>query len=274
MIDRLFKLDGRSAVVTGAGANGGVGHAIALGLARAGARLAICDIDEAGLRRTAAELREISSVDPVARLADVSSAEELGAFFSAVDDAFGRVDILVNVPFYFRDRVKPHALSEAAWDRTMDVSLKGYFLTVREVLPRMLQTGGGSIINIGSNAGVGALGRGAFAYSCAKAAVHQMTREIALEYASRRIRCNAIVSAQVRTPGLEAHLENAEFREKVLPRILGGLPMGRLLEPDDLVGAAVFLASDASRCVTGALLPVDGGNTAVNAGGSALPFAS
>jgi NAD(P)-dependent dehydrogenase (short-subunit alcohol dehydrogenase family) len=271
MIAELFGLEGRVAVVTGAGAGGGIGHAIALGLARAGARLAVCDIDATGLARTLDELAACSQ-SPLGRLADVADAGQVEAFFAAVDRAMGRIDVLVNVPFWFRDRVKPHRLSEAAWERTLEVSLKGYFLPIRACLPRMLAQGGGSIINIGSNAGVSALGRGACAYSCAKAAVHQLTREVALEYAARGIRCNAIVPAQVLTPGLKAHLENPDFQREVLPRILGGLPMGRLLEPDDLVGAAVFLAADASRMVTGILLAVDGGNTAMNAGGGALPF--
>lgn len=269
MLERLFGLHGRVAVVTGAGANGGIGHAIALGLARAGARLAICDIDEPGLERTLAELATLSE-QPLGRVADVSCAAHLRDFFAAIDTEMGRVDILVNVPFHFRERVEPHRLDEAAWDRTLEVSLKGYFLTVREAIPRMLAAGGGSIVNIGSNAGVSAIGRGAFAYACAKAAVHQMTRELALEYAARGIRCNAILPAQVLTPGLAGHLDDPGFRDRVLPRILAGLPLGRLLEPEDLVGAAVFLASDASRMMTGALVPVDGGNTAVNAGGSPL----
>lgn len=271
-MDALFSLRGRVAVVTGAGANGGIGHAIALGLARAGARLAICDIDRAGLHQTLAELDALSE-QPLGRVADIASADQLKTFFAAVDAAMGRIDVLVNVPFHFRDRVKPHELTEEAWDRTLEVSLKGYFLTIREAVPRMLQAGGGSIINIGSNAGINALGRGAFAYACAKAAVHQMTREVAVEYAARGIRCNAILPAQVLTPGLKAHLDNPEFRRSVLPRILSGLPIGRLLEPEDFVGPAVFLASDASRAMTGALVPVDGGNTAMNAGGSPLPFA-
>jgi NAD(P)-dependent dehydrogenase (short-subunit alcohol dehydrogenase family) len=270
-MESLFSLQGRVAVVTGAGANGGIGHAIALGLARAGARLAVCDIDEAGLHQTLSELATVSG-HSLGRVADIASADQLKGFFSAVEETMGRIDILVNVPFYFRDRVKPHELTEESWDRTLEVSLKGYFLTIREAIPRMLGAGGGSIINMGSNAGVNALGRGAFAYACAKAAVHQMTREVAVEYAAKGIRCNAILPAQVFTPGLKAHLDNPEFKHKVLPRILSGLPMGRLLEPEDVVGAAIFLASDASRMVTGALIPVDGGNTAMNAGGSALPF--
>ncbi len=262
-----FDLEGRVALVTGAGANGGIGHALALGLARAGARLAIADVDENGLAATALELATLGS-PPLARLADIAVAAEVDALFGAVDAQIGRLDILVNVPFAFPSRVRPHELAAADWERMLAVNLTGYFLCCQAALRRMLPAGQGSIINIGSNAGETALGRGALPYSCTKAAVHQMTRELAVEYAGAGIRVNAILPAQTLTPGLRAHLETPRFRDHVLPRMLAGLPQGRLLEPEDYVGPAVFLASDAARAVNGVLLPVDGGNLAMNAGGS------
>jgi 2-dehydro-3-deoxy-D-gluconate 5-dehydrogenase len=262
----LFSLQGKVAVVTGAGANGGIGHAIALGYARAGAQLAICDIDESGLAKTAEEISAVGA-PAVALHCDIAKVAEVEELFAVVDNRFGRLDVLVNVPFYFPRRVVPHELSLEDWQQMLSVNLTGYFLCVRAALKRMLD-GGGSIINIGSNAGISALGRGAFAYSSAKAAVHQMTRELAVEYAAKNIRVNALVPAQVVTPGLQQHLNNPEFRETVLPRMLAGLPIGRLLEPEDMVGPAIFLASDAASAITGVLLPVDGGNVALNAGGS------
>jgi len=263
----LFSLDGKVAVVTGAGANGGIGHAIALGYAKAGARLAIGDIDEAGLAQSAEEIASLGA--PVlASRCDISSAADVEELFAAVDLRYGRLDVLVNVPFHFPRRVVPHELSLEDWQRMLAVNLTGYFLCIQAALRRMLQCGGGSIVNIGSNAGVSALGRGAFAYSSAKAAIHQMTKELAVEYAGRGIRVNALVPGQVMTPGLQEHLHEAHFREAVLPRMRNGLPIGRLLEPEELVGPAIFLASEASQAVTGILLPVDGGNLALNAGGS------
>ena len=181
----------------------------------------------------------------------------------------GRIDILVNVPFAFPRRSAPHEVALEDWERMFAVNVTGYFLCIRAGLKRMLaQGGGGSIINIGSNAGETALGRGAFPYSCTKSAVHQMTKELAVEYGAHGIRANAILPAQVATPGLQAHLQDRHFRDKVLPRILMGLPMGRLLSPEDIVGPAIFLASEAAGAVNGVLLPVDGGNLAMNAGGS------
>ncbi len=269
----LFSLEGKIAAVTGAGANGGIGHAIALGYARAGARLIVSDIDEPGLATTADELAALGA-PALALKCDIANPADVDNLFAAVDQHFGRLDVLVNVPFYFARRVAPHEISLDEWQQMLSVNLTGYFLCNRAALCRMLACGGGSIINIGSNAGVSALGRGAFPYSSAKAAVHQMTKELAVEYVGRNIRVNALVPAQVLTPGLQHHLNDPHFRDKVLPRMLAGLPIGRLLDPEDMVGPAIFLASDAAKAVTGVLLPVDGGNLALNAGGSYNNFFS
>ncbi len=262
-----FDLTGKVALITGAGANGGIGHAIALGYAEAGARLVICDIDEDGLERTRAELGRWDAA-ALAMRCDISRPEEVEALFAACDRQDRVLDVLVNVPFAFPRRSLPHEVDLADWERMFAVNVTGYFLCIRAAVPRMLARSGGAIVNIGSNAGETALGRGAFAYSCTKAAIHQMTRELAVEYGGRGIRTNAILPAQVRTPGLESHLRVPSFRDGVLPRILSGLPMGRLLSPEDMVGPAIFLASDAAAAVNGVLLPVDGGNLAMNAGGS------
>lgn len=265
----MFELHNRVVLITGAGANGGIGHALALGFAQAGARLLIADVDAQGLAQTEQELlAEGAAVRAV--VCDIANTEQVAALFASIPAHEGRLDVLINVPFAFPSRVKPHLLDAADWQRTLDVSLSGYFLCCQQALRLMLEQhpAGGNIINIGSNAGVSALGRGASPYACAKAAVHQLTRELAVEYAASGIRCNALLPAQVLTPGLKQHMDNPDFRERVLPAMLHGLPQGKLLDPEDLVGPALFLASDAARAVNGALLPVDQGNTALNAGGS------
>jgi NAD(P)-dependent dehydrogenase (short-subunit alcohol dehydrogenase family) len=267
MTGGLFSLEGRTTVVTGAGANGGIGHAIAHGYARAGVRLVLCDIDAEGLARTVEELAAYGAVAAAERC-DISKAGEVADLFASADRSLGCVDILVNVPFVFPRRSAPHEVTLEDWERMFAVNVTGYFLCIRAALPRMLAKGGGVIINIGSNAGETALGRGAFPYSCTKSAVHQMTKELAVEYGVRGIRTNALVPAQVVTPGLKEHLDAPHFRDTILPRILMGMPMGRLLSPKDLVGPAIFLASEAAASINGALLPVDGGNLAMNAGGS------
>jgi NAD(P)-dependent dehydrogenase (short-subunit alcohol dehydrogenase family) len=264
----LFDIAGLRTLVTGAGANGGIGHALALGFAAAGARLAIADCDEAGLAATADELAVLGA-PPLACRCDISVASEVEALFAAVDEGYGGVDVLINVPFAFPRRVPPHEIAAADWERVFAVNVGGYLLCCQAALRDMLGRGaGGCLINIGSNAGVAALGRGALPYSCSKAAVHQLTRELAVEYAASGIRCNALLPAQTLTPGLQSHLENPSFRDEVLPRMLAGLPQGRLLAPEDYVGPAIFLASKAAAAVNGVLLPVDGGHLALSPGGS------
>jgi NAD(P)-dependent dehydrogenase (short-subunit alcohol dehydrogenase family) len=141
----------------------------------------------------------------------------------------------------------------------------GRFCMCQEAGRRMLAAGRGSIVNIGSLASLTALGRGHVAYSMAMGAVAQMTRELSTEWAGRGVRVNAILPAQVVNPGLEQRMTaDAKLRNK----FLSGIPAGRLGHPDDIRGLAVFLASDASSWITGTLIPMDGGNLAMNAGGS------
>jgi len=269
MNKNTFDLTGKVAIVTGAGANGGIGHALAIGFAQHGADIVVTDIDDKGAEVTGKEIEALGRKTLVVHC-DISRPEEVENLFARVDRHFGKVDILVNVPFAFPERVQPHELSLDAWDKTLAVSLTGYFLCARQAIRRMLkQSTRGSILNIGSIAGVSALGRGNFPYSVAKGGVSQMTKELAVEYAGQGIRVNAILPAQVLTPGLrKVLLDDPRFGEKLRQRFLAGIPIGRLLEPEDFVGPAVLLCSAAGAAITGVLLPVDGGNLALNAGGS------
>jgi NAD(P)-dependent dehydrogenase (short-subunit alcohol dehydrogenase family) len=268
MHNPLFDLTGKVAVVTGAGAGGGIGHAIALGLAHHGAEVAVSDIDDAGAQTTGAEIQALGRQVEVSHC-DISRPDEVTALFARVDQIFGRVDILVNVPYVFPSRVHPDELRLEDWEKTLSVNLTGYFLCTQQALRRMVAQGGGCILSIGSIAGVSALGRGNFPYSVSKAGVAQMTKELAVEYAGQGVRVNAILPAQVATPTFKRQLlGDPRFGEKLRQRLLTGIPLNRLLEPEDFVGPAVFLCSDAARAVTGVLLPVDGGNLALNAGGN------
>jgi NAD(P)-dependent dehydrogenase (short-subunit alcohol dehydrogenase family) len=134
----------------------------------------------------------------------------------------------------------------------------------------MIEQGtGGSIVNISSIAGVSALGRGNFPYSVSKSGVNQMTRELAVEYAGWGIRVNAIAPAQVATETFKrGMLGDPRFNSTLRPRLMAGIPLNRFLEPEEFVGPAVFLCSAAASAVTGVILPVDGGNLALNAGGN------
>lgn len=267
-IPGLFDLTNKVAVVTGAGANGGLGHAMALGLARAGADVAVPDINEKGSEQTAEEVRALGRRSLAGRC-DVSAPAQVEQFFQAVDRTFGRVDILINNAFAFPSRVHPDELTLEAWTITLNVCLTGYFLCAQQAIRRMLKQGsGGSIINISSINGASALGRGNLPYSVAKSGVNELTKELAVEYAGQRIRVNAILPCQVLTPGVHKLLDDPRFGPSLRQRLLAGIPLNRLLEPEEFVGPSVFLSSEAAAAVTGVLLPVDGGNLALNAVGS------
>lgn len=260
----LFDLTDRIAVVTGAG--GSLGHAMAVGLAEAGASLALLDVQTDALESTATAVRATGR-SAIALPTDVASEDAVEAAFAAVDVTFGRVDILVNNAAAPVARAVPEAFSLEAWERSLAVNLTGYFLCARAAGARMVPAGRGSIINMSSIAGSSALGRGNFAYSVSKGGVNQLTRELAVEWARHGIRVNAIQPAQFHNTAWDAILADPT-RQALVEHVLDGIPLGRLGDPVEMVGPVVFLASDAAAMVTGALLPVDGGNLALNAGGS------
>jgi NAD(P)-dependent dehydrogenase (short-subunit alcohol dehydrogenase family) len=269
-ISEWFGLDDRVAVVTGAGANGGIGHAVALALAHAGADVFVSDVDAEGAAETAREVVGIGRRAVAAR-ADLGQPDDVLAMMAAVDREFGRVDILVN-NVGIGHRSRPEALSLDDWRKVVGVNLDGTFLVTRESGRRMIARGaGGSIVSISSIAGSSALGRGNFVYSVTKAGIIQLTRELAVEWAPHRIRVNAIQPAQVMTKAMDRMLADPRLDPATLKeRFLKGIPLDRIGEPEDIAKAAVFLVSDAAAFITGHSLPVDGGNLALNAGGSKL----
>ncbi|MGH2461497.1 MAG: SDR family NAD(P)-dependent oxidoreductase [Chloroflexota bacterium] len=263
-----FDLSGRVAAVTGGGANGGNGHAIALGLARYGADVLVSDIDVPGAEQTAREIRDLGR-RAVACRCDVGAPEEIAGMFALLDREYGSIDVLVNnVATGLRSR--PEDLPLAEWQRVVRVNLDGTFWCSMEAGRRMIRQGhGGSIVNISSIAGSSALGRGNFVYSVTKGGINQFTRELAVEWSPHRIRVNAIQPAQILTPALQAMFDDPRLdATRLKDRLLTGIPLARLGQPDDVAKAVVFLASDAAAFITGHLLPVDGGNLALNAGGS------
>jgi len=262
-----FDLGGKVALVTGAGAHGGLGHAMAVGLATAGTDVLIGDIDREGAEVTAGEIRALGR-HAVATVCDNSRPDDIHRLFETLDREFGYIDILINNAG-IGARKRPEDLGLDEWQRVLSISLTGTFLCSVEAGKRMMARGrGGSIINISSIAGSSALGRGNLVHSVAKSGVNQLTRELAVEWGPHRIRVNAIQPAQIRTTGwgtIEASTgwDYPAFEQ----HLLKGIPLGRLGDPADLVGPAIFLASDASAFVSGHLLAVDGGNLALNAGG-------
>lgn len=261
----LFRLDGKVALVTGGG--NGIGQAIAVGFATAGADIAFCDLTEEMLAETRAAIEERGR-RVLALTADIGNPDDIEQVFTAIDREFGRLDILVNnVGAVARHRPEDHPLDE--WNRIMDIGVTGAFLCAQHAFQRMTAGGhGGSIINISSIAGAAALGRGNLSHSVNKGAVNMLTKELAVEWAHHGIRVNAILPCQVATRGFQKWLDSPTFDPALMERFLGGIPMNRLARPDEMAGPAIFLASDAASMVTGVLLPVDGGNLALNAGGS------
>jgi NAD(P)-dependent dehydrogenase (short-subunit alcohol dehydrogenase family) len=261
MASQLFNLSGRVAVVSGAAQ--GLGRAMALALAEHGAELLLVDRNAEGVKRTADEIRQLGR-RAVTATADVSQPNEIRAVFAVLDREFGRIDFLGNVA---GDGImaKPEDISLADVEQTWRNLVLGRFCACQEAGRRMLAAGRGSIVNIGSLASITALGRGHIAYSMAMGAVAQMTRELSTEWAAHGVRVNAILPAQVVNPSLEKRME---ADPNLKDTFLRGIPRGRMGQPDDIRGLSVFLASDCSNWITGALIPMDGGNLAMNGGGS------
>ena len=257
----LFDLHGRVALISGAG--NGMGRAMAITLAEAGADVVLVDRDGAAAERTAVTLRELGR-RALPLTADVSQPEQIRGVFAALDAEFGRIDFLGNVAGEGL-LGRPEEISLEAVEQTWRNLVYGRFCCCQEAGRPMLAAGRGSIVNIGSIAGVTSLGRGHVAYSMAMGAVVQMTRELSTEWSGRGVRVNAILPAQVVNAGLEKRMAaDPALRD----RFLAGIPRGRLGEPGDIRGLALWLASDASAWITGALIPMDGGNLALNAGGT------
>lgn len=261
-----FSLDNQVAAVTGAAS--GIGRAIAIGLASAGADLALMDIDVDGLDGVCESIESLGRRAEVFRC-DVTVEADITASIAMVLERYGKIDVLVNNAGKSL-HVRPQLLSSADWRRVLDINTTAYFLFAREAGGAMIAAGhGGSILNISSIAGTSALGRGNFVYSVAKAGINQLTRELAVEWAPFGIRVNAIQPCQVMTPALQRLIADPQFdSDSLVTGFLRGIPLGRLAEPEDMVGPAIFLCSPAAAMVTGMLLPVDGGNLALNPGGS------
>jgi NAD(P)-dependent dehydrogenase (short-subunit alcohol dehydrogenase family) len=232
-------------------------------LAEAGADLMLVDLNVAGGEKTADEVRTHGR-RAVFSACNTSEPGQIRDMFGRLDREYGRIDFLGNVA---GEAVvgAPESIELSAVEQTWRNLVFGRFCMCQEGGRRMLAAGGGSIVNIGSLASITALGRGHVAYSMAMGAVAQMTRELSTEWSGRGVRVNAILPAQVLNPGLEKRIA---ADPGLKDRFLGGIPAGRLGRPDDIKGLAVFLASDSSSWITGALIPMDGGNLAMNAGGS------
>lgn len=265
-----LNVTGRVAVVTGAAANGGIGHATALELASAGADLFICDIDGDGVRVTAREIEALGR-RCVGVQCDFDDSANIVRMYDAFDAAYDRLDILIN-NVGIGARYHPEELPLEGWRHIMRVNLEGTWVCTQQAGRRMIAGGrGGAIVSVSSIAGSSALGRGNFVYSVTKGGIIQFTRELAVEWAPHKIRVNAIQPAQTMTAAMQRMLEDPQLDPKTLTaRFVRGIPLDRIGTPEDMARAMLFFVSDGASFITGHTLPVDGGNLALNAGGSKL----
>jgi NAD(P)-dependent dehydrogenase (short-subunit alcohol dehydrogenase family) len=250
MADMKVDLQGRVAIVTGGGR--GIGRAIALGLAAAGAAVVVAGRTQKEIEDVAAEIRKMGGKAlPV--VTDLTINDQLENLVKATVQEFGKIDILVNnaARSFLRSLLD---LREDGWDKVFNTNVKAAWLLSRAVARKMIEQKGGRIINI-TTVGAEKAELGMAAYGCSKAALKMLTRCMAREWAQFGIRVNAVGPGLTRTDFSKPIWSNPE----VAKHVSSAIPMGRLAEPEEIVGSVLFLASDAAGFITGHSIYVDGG---------------
>lgn len=248
-----FGLQDQVAIVTGA--SQGIGKTLALALAEAGAHVAL-------VSRTKAKLDEVAhKIEALGRTAlvvptDLRDVDQIREMVKTVHAHFGQVNILINNAAW-TDTVPALEVTEAEWDQTFDTSLKGVFFASQAVAPIMIEQSKGKIVNIGSTLAVVAFS-GRPVYAAAKAGVHHLTRALAYEWASQGISVNGVAPCITETPTRRNLFERPGYKEWVTGQML---PIGRWAQPEDLIGATLFLCSTLSDMIVGDTIMVDGGWT-------------
>jgi NAD(P)-dependent dehydrogenase (short-subunit alcohol dehydrogenase family) len=258
------RLADRIAIVTGAGTSGegmGNGKAAALLFAREGATVAAVDMNLDAAKATAHEI-EGEKGRAMALAGDVSRSEDIRAIVNATIERFGRVDVVHN-NVGIEIEGDPVTTTEEDWDRVHAVNLKSVFMMCKYAIPHMERQGGGVIINVSSVASIRWSPVPYFSYHSSKAALNHVTRVIARQYAGKNIRCNVILLGMIDTPHIRTYYRKLprEQVEEIMRRRDAACPMGRQGTAWDAAHAALFLASDEARYITGAELVVDGGLT-------------
>lgn len=252
----MGRLDGKVALITGAGS--GMGRAAAELFAAEGARVVVADISVGAAEEAVAAIRAAGGeAEPVR--ADVSQADDCATMIDVAVRTFGGLHVLYNNAGVFpADDGGVLDTPESTWEQVMAVNLRGVWLCCRAGIPAMVDSGGGSIVNVASFVALVGAATAQIAYTASKGGVLSMTREMAVEWARRGVRANALCPGPIETPLLAELMSDPERRARRLVHI----PMGRLGGAEELAKAALFLASDDSSFMTGSALVVDGGITA------------
>lgn len=247
---KYFDLSGKTAIITGS--SRGLGLAMALGLARQGANIVVTDVLDT---KKAVKQIEKQGVKVMGLKVDVTKPKQIEAMVKKVVGKFKKIDILINNAGIYYPTPLPKT-KEKDWNRILDVNLKGAEMCAHAVGQQMLKQKSGAIINIASIAGINAFGMSS-AYNCSKAALIMLTKTLAAEWAAKGIRVNAICPGIFATDMTKGLLKDSGFQKMVKASV----PMGRYAVPEELAGAAVYLASDEASYTTGHALVVDGGWT-------------
>lgn len=260
------RLAGKVAIVTGAGSVGqgwGNGRATAVIFAREGARVLVVDREEGPLEPTLRMIADEGGT-AVARTCDVTDSASVAGMIEAARTAFGRVDVLVNNVGGSR-RGGPVELDEQTWQAQLDTNLSSVYLGCKHVIPVMKARGGGAIVNVASTSGLRWTGSAQVGYASAKAGIIQLSKVVAVQHAPDGIRVNTVVPGQLHTPMVEARLAGQRTGgdvDALLAQRQARIPLGFMGDGRDTANAALFLASDEARFVTGTEIVVDGGMTA------------
>jgi NAD(P)-dependent dehydrogenase (short-subunit alcohol dehydrogenase family) len=251
----LFRLDGKVAIVTGGA--GGIGEALSLGLSQYGAKVVITSRNKEALDKLAKKIQAETGGEVEAVQTDVTDEDSVVKLVESVVDKFGTIDILVNAMGL---NIKRDAFDYPMedWDRIFDVNVKGTMIVCKQVARIMKEKKQGKIINMSSVRGIRGYTGGNSAYCATKGAVELTTKALALEWAPYNIHVNAMGPSLVITPGTVHIQKDPALAEKYKANV----PLGRLGMPEDIVGACIFLASDASDFITGQTIYIDGGLTA------------